>query len=340
MAHRRREPAPGVLRLVLSLPFPGLDRVNAYLLLDGSGATLVDCGIYDPAKDDGGWSDLVAAIEACGISLDDVNRLLVTHTHIDHYGMAARLKEHHDCELWMHEAADGELDVLRDPEGNAAKLREALSHHGVEQGDLDELTQFEDWRRFVSGVVVADKWLAGGEGISIGEREWEVVYTPGHARSHVCLWNARDSIFISGDHLLGTVTPHIDFERDSDEDPLGLFLEGLQRVEELDPAIVLPGHGRPFDEGAERARVVERHHDRRLGAILQVVRSEPHTANEITDAIFGEALLNFQRRLALGEALAHLEYLVKRGEVVTEQRDDGHILYRKVSRHRRSDDDE
>lgn len=326
--------------MVLPLPFPGLDRVNAYLLTDGSGATLVDCGICDPARDDGGWDELLSSLEASGVSLGEIGRLILTHTHIDHYGMAARLKDETGCEVWMHANADAELEVLRDPEGNAARLREALSHHGVDAEDLGELTQFEDWRRFVTGVIGADRWLDGGERIAIGDREWQFVFTPGHARSHICLWNERDSLLISGDHLLGTVTPHIDFERDSDEDPLGLFLQGLAKVEELDPKVVLPGHGRPFDEGAERARVVERHHDRRLGAILQVVRSEPHTANEITDAIFGATLLNFQRRLALGEALAHLTYLVKRGEVEPERRVDGHIVYRKVSRRRHGDERE
>lgn len=338
MEHRKREPAPGVFRLVLPLPFPGLDRVNAYLLKDASGATLVDCGIHDPARDEGGWEDLVSAIEATGYELEHVTRLILTHTHIDHYGLAARMKETLGCEIWIHAAGDRELDVLRDPVSHAEKLRKALSEHGVDEEDLDELTQFEDWRRFVSGVVGADRWLSGGETVTVGERDWDIVYTPGHARSHVCLFSASDQVLISGDHLLGSITPHIDFERDSDEDPLGLFLDGLQKVERLDPQLVLQGHGRPFDEGAERARVVERHHDRRLGAILQVVRKEPHTANEITDEIFGATLLNFQRRLALGEALAHLAYLVKRGELETSRRDDGHIVYLKASRHRRSED--
>ena len=338
MEHRKREPAPGVFRLVLPLPFPGLDQVNAYLVADGDAATLVDCGIHDPSLADGGWAELTTAVEATGYTVGDVSRLVLTHTHIDHYGFAARLKEQVGCEVWMHSAGDRELDVLRDPVAAAAKLREVLGQHGVDEDDLDELTQFEDWRRFVSGVVEADRWLDGGESLEVGDREWDVVYTPGHARSHICFFSAADSVLISGDHLLGSVTPHIDFERESDEDPLGLFLEGLQKVEELDPQMVLQGHGRPFDEGAERARVVERHHDRRLGAILQVVRKEPHTANEITDEIFGTTLLNFQRRLALGEALAHLTYLVKREEVETSRRDDGHIVYLKTSRHRRRED--
>lgn len=340
MEHRRREPAPGVYRLVLPLPFPGLDRVNAYLLMSDEGAILVDCGIFDPGRGDGGWPDLVAALAACGAEPAAVRTLVTTHVHIDHYGMAQRLLDETGCELWMHKEADRELEVLRDPEAATGRLRAQLAEHGVEDEEMEELTRFEDWRRFVSGVPVAGRWLSGGEIISVGGRGWEVVYTPGHSRSHICLWSALDGILISGDHLLGTITPHIDFERGEALDPLGLFLASLEKVEALDPRLVLPGHGRPFDEGAERARVVARHHDRRLGAILQVIRNEPHSANEITDAIFGTTLLNFQRRLALGEALAHLNYLVSRGEVRCWHGPDGHLLYQKASRRRVEDDGE
>ena len=335
----RREPADGVFRLVLPLPFPGLDEVNAYLLRGEDGFTLVDCGIHLPDEDrDHGWDDLVAALSACDAAPGDISRLIVTHAHPDHYGMAARLVEETGCELWMHELSHEELRMYRDPDGARERLRELLADHGVGPEDLEEVTAFEDWRPFVSGVVEASHPLAGGERVTIGSREWEVVHTPGHARSHVCLWAEEPAALISGDHLLPTITPHIDFERQGEEDPLGDFLESLGRIEKLDPSLVLPGHGRPFAEGAERARVIARHHDRRLGAILQVVRKEPRTASEITEEIFGSTLLNFQRRLALGEALAHLAYLRKRGEVERIEGDGGSFLYKKVDRRARSDD--
>ncbi len=105
---RRREPAPGVFRLVLPLPFPGLDRVNAYLLVDDDGATLVDCGMHLPDdENENGWGYLVESLEVCGVTLSAIDRLVVTHPHIDHYGLAGRLVDETDCELWMHEAAGG-----------------------------------------------------------------------------------------------------------------------------------------------------------------------------------------------------------------------------------------
>lgn len=339
--HRRREPAPGVLRLVLPLPFPGLDRVNCFLLDDSDGSfTLVDCGIYLPEEErDHGWSDLVAALEGAGAAPADIRRLVITHPHIDHYGMAARVVEETDAELLIHETADEDLELYRDPESIVERLQKMFAQHGVDDAELQELTQFEDWRPFVSGLPEPARRLRDGDRLSLGTREWEVIHTPGHARSHVCLWSASDRILISGDHLLPTVTPHIDFKRGEGSDPLGDFLVSLDRVAALDPAMVLPGHGAPFEEGAERARVVARHHDRRLGAILQVIRKDPATVDTITDEIFGEELLNFQHRLALGEAFAHVVYLLRRGEIERIEQE-GTYLFKKVRRRRSEDDDE
>lgn len=332
LEHRRREPADGVFRLVLPLPFPGLHEVNAYLLSDDEGDTLVDCGMHLPEspESDHGWDDLVAALEANGSSIERIGRLILTHTHIDHYGLAARLKKETGCEVVIH--ADGleELDALRHPDVIAAQLRETFAEHGVEGDELEDITRYEDWRRFVTGVVDADVWLSGDESFDIKGRRWQVVHTPGHARSHVCLFAEEESLLVSGDHLLANITPHIDFRR-GQGDPLGQFLESLERVEKLSPEIVLPGHGRPFADGGERARATLRHHERRLGAVIQVVRKRACTADAITEEIFGRTLLHFEKRMALGEALAHIHYLRLRGEIELIE-ENGKRLYRKASR--------
>ena len=330
--HRRREPAPGVFRLVLPLPWPGLDRVNAYLLEGAEGCTLIDAGMFLPDDEHEGWADIEAAFAACGHAPSDVSRLIITHTHIDHYGMVGRFVDATGCELWAHPAADRDITLYQDPEERVRRLRELFTDHGVSAGELDELTQFEDWRRFVSNEVLPTRHVDEGDTVVVGDRAWEVVYTPGHSQNHICLWSATDRLLISGDHLLPTITPHIDYERHGDKDPLGDFMESLAKVEKLDPAITLPGHGGPFEEGSERARIVARHHDRRLGSILQVVRREGHTAEEITQEIFGTTLLNFQKRLALGEALAHIRYLSRRGELERVRGEDGTWRYRKASR--------
>lgn len=207
MEHRRREPAKGVFRLVLPLPFPGLDRVNAYLLTGDEGVVLVDCGIWDPAVPDHGYSELVAALAACGVEVSAVETLIVTHPHADHYGMAGRLLEETGCELWMHESAREDLLVYEDPAAATEEVRGLLAHHGVNAAELGELTGFEDWRSYVSSPVGATRDLRGGETLTWGGREWTFVHTPGHARSHICLWDPDQHILISGDTLLGAITP-------------------------------------------------------------------------------------------------------------------------------------
>lgn len=324
---------------MLPLPFPGLDRVNAYALRDGDGVTLVDCGIHDPdPAGDHGWDELAAALAACDASPADVRRLVVTHPHVDHYGMAARLVERTGCELWMHELAADDVRAYADPGARTAALRAALARHGLGDDDARQLTEFEDWRAYLSGVVEPTHPLADRDVVRVDGRAWEVHHTPGHSRSHVCLYSPADRALISGDHLLGGITPHIDFRPGDDEDPLGDYLRSLERVEELDPRLVLPGHGRPFEDGGARARSIARHHDRRLGSILQVVRREPRDAAYVTREVFGPALLNFQRRLALGEAIAHLAYLCRSGDVERVE-SGGTYLYRKVPRRARPEDE-
>jgi glyoxylase-like metal-dependent hydrolase (beta-lactamase superfamily II) len=340
MEHRRREPAPDVFRLVLPLPFEGLDRVNAYLLADDSGSTLVDCGIWDTGEArDHGWDDLVEALAACGREPTDITRVVITHPHIDHYGMAGRVREETGAQLLMHREARHDLEIYRNPKEAAERIAELFAEHGVERSAVDELSQFEDWRAFIHSVAEADVEIDDGTTFEASSRTWEVVHTPGHARSHVCLWSRSDGLLISGDHLLPTITPHIDYRR-GETDPLGDFLASLDKTEALGPKLVLPGHGAPFEEGAERSRIVSRHHDRRLGAIVQIIRNEAHTANEITDELFGGTLLHFQRRLALGEALAHIAYLLKTGEIEAERRDDGSFVYKKVRRRRAVDEED
>lgn len=288
--HRRREPVPGVFRLVLPLPFEGLGSVNAFLLHDDHEPTLVDCGIYRPSDEgDHGWADIVGALKACDYSPDRIRRLVITHPHIDHYGLASRFVQETGCELWMHEKSDEDLEVYREPSRVASGLREMFVDHGVSEEEVDEIMMFEDWRAFISGLIEPTSEVADGDQMNVGGRTWEFVHTPGHSISHICLWNAGDRVLISGDHLLGSITPHIDFRRGEDEDPLGGFLDSLTKIEKLAPALVLPGHRSPFEDGAERARAIARHHDRRLGSILQVVRREARTAEEITDEIFPTA---------------------------------------------------
>jgi glyoxylase-like metal-dependent hydrolase (beta-lactamase superfamily II) len=313
----------------MPLPFQGLDRVNAYALSDDDGGiTLVDCGIFNEGSEAGPLED---ALRPSGRALVDVQRLVITHPHPDHYGLAGLLVEKTGCELWMHSEARADLEVYRDPEAAANRISAAFGRHGLATSELSDLHAYENWRPFISGVVEASRWLEDGETLAAGGRDWEVVHTPGHERAHICLWSASDLVLVSGDTLLGSITPHVDHRGELGPDPLRDFLASLSRLEELDPSLVLPGHGRPFDSGAERARTISAHHQRRLGSFLQVIRHRALSAAEVAQEVFGPELLNFERRLALGETIAHLEYLRLRSEAELSE-EDGVYLYAKAKR--------
>ena len=313
----------------MPLPFQGLDRVNAYALSDDDGGTtLVDCGIFNEGSGAGPLED---ALRPSGRVLDDVRRLVITHPHPDHYGLAGLLVEKTGCELWMHSEARADLEVYRDPEAAANRISAAFGRHGLATSELSDLRAYENWRPFISGVVEASRWLEDGETLAAGGRDWQVVHTPGHERAHICLWSVSDLVLVSGDTLLGSITPHVDHRGELGPDPLRDFLASLSRLEELDPSLVLPGHGRPFDSGAERARTISAHHQRRLGSFLQVIRHRARSAAEVAQEVFGPELLDFERRLALGETIAHLEYLRLRSEAELSE-EDGVYLYAKVKR--------
>jgi glyoxylase-like metal-dependent hydrolase (beta-lactamase superfamily II) len=317
---------------VLPLPFKAVDSVNVYVLWDPDGSVLVDCGAYRPEADRGhGLDELEAALGVCGASLHEIRALFVTHPHVDHYGMARLLVDKSGAEVWMHPA--GQLDFLAygDPETERARLRRVLNGHGVDLDDTEALIQamIDDWAPYLSGVVEGTRHLWGGECIPIGGREWEVIFTPGHSRSHLCLWCAGDGILLSGDHLLPGVASPISFHHGLDDDPLGQYLDGLERIEELAPQLVLPGHGRPFSDGARRARAIITAKERRMAQTLQAIEDEALTVRQVTERVYAQATLSYQLRMAVAEALAQLACLRKRGLVVRSNRPDGVVVFQK-----------
>jgi glyoxylase-like metal-dependent hydrolase (beta-lactamase superfamily II) len=333
-APRCLEPAPGIFRLVLPLPFRAVESVNAYLIRDPSGSVLVDCGVYWPDEPSHGMDALEAALSACGASAGEIRTLLVTHPHIDHYGLACLLVDKTGAEVWMHPAGQLDFVAFGDPEGERARLHRVLASHGVEPSDIEALSQemVDGWAPYLSGVVPGTHHLWGGERFPTGGREWEVLFTPGHSRAHLCLWSADDRILLSGDHMLPGIASPISFHHGLDDDPLGQYLDSLERIEALAPQLVLPGHGRPFTDGKRRARAIIESKERRMGQTLQVIEREALTAREITERVYAKAVLSYQVRMAVGEALAQLACLRKRGQVLRSTRADGIFVFQKRER--------
>jgi glyoxylase-like metal-dependent hydrolase (beta-lactamase superfamily II) len=328
------EVAEGVYRLALPLGIHGVPTVSAYLLRGADGDTLVDCGIAagvdeegDPGPD--GTAAVTAALTATGSRLERLQRLVVTHAHIDHFGLAGEVVRRSGGELWMHRRTDLDIAKYDDPEEAVDRRTLMLADHGLFGEELTETSEgLRDWLPVMPSIGRPSRLLDGGESFSVGGRMWEVVHTPGHSPGHVCLWNAAERLLCSGDHLLQVVSPPVTFERGFEPDPLGSYLDSLDRVRELGPEMVLPGHGTPFRDGARRAEAIAAGKRRRLAQVRELVESRSRTVPELTVDLFGSVrMTGAQRHFVTAEILAYLAYHEARGVLGRTRRPDGVFLW-------------
>jgi len=331
-----------VFRLELPLGIHDIPSMSAYLIADDDGDTLVDCGvaIAEPAATGGtapnrtgldGTEPLADALAGCGSGFDRLARLVVTHAHIDHFGLAGEVVRRSDADLWMHTETDRDLAKYAEPDEAVDRRTLMLSDHGLYGVELTDAAEvLLDWIPVMPSIGRPTTRLHGGESFRAGERTWSVVHTPGHSPGHICLWAAQDRLLCSGDHLLEIVSPPVTFERGFERDPMGSYLESLRAVRALEPDLVLPGHGRPFRDGARRAEVIERGKLRRLDQVLDMVRGDGRTVVELTAELFRGALTGSQRHFAMAEILAYLAYHEVRGAAERVRRPDGVFVWRAV----------
>jgi glyoxylase-like metal-dependent hydrolase (beta-lactamase superfamily II) len=314
----------GLTRVALPIGVNAVDSVNMHVLADGAGVTLVDCGVWRPDLPDGGLAAVEGGLEAAGYALRDVTRILVTHAHIDHYGLAGRLMELTGAELAMHTLTDLDCEKYRHPDTARARRRDTYADHGVSEAERTDLADhLTRWLPYLYSVVEASRRLRGGEVLDIGGDRWEVIHTPGHSLGHVCLWSPAREVLLSGDHLLPAITPPVSFERGFDADPLRSYLDSLRRIADLRPVQVFPGHGRPFGDAVGRIDAIVRNKLRRLETIRRAIQDRPSSVMELTDRLVVKAVLAHQRQLAINETLAHIAYLRWSGVVERRSRPDG-----------------
>jgi glyoxylase-like metal-dependent hydrolase (beta-lactamase superfamily II) len=332
------EVAPGVHRLALPLGIHGVPTVSAYLLRDDDGDTLVDCGIGADGEGAGGdpAGALAAALAAVGSALARIDRLVVTHAHIDHFGLAGEVVRRSGGELWMHRRTELDLAKYADPDEAVDRRTLMLADHGLYGRELTESSEgLRDWMPVMPSIGRPTRRLEGGERFRAGGRAWEVVHTPGHSPGHVCLWSGEDRLLCSGDHLLRIVSPPVTFERGFETDPMGSYLGSLDRVRVLAPELVLPGHGTPFRDGARRAEVIAAGKRRRLLQVRELVEASPRTVAELTAELFpATPLPGPQRHFVMAEILAYLAFHEVRGHMERTRRPDGVFLWRLVDEDR------
>jgi glyoxylase-like metal-dependent hydrolase (beta-lactamase superfamily II) len=312
---------PGLWRLRLPLPWPGIPHVNAWAIADGDGIILVDCGMHLAAADGqpDSLSQLEHAMAQVGLRLDQVKQLVITHAHTDHWGQAATVIGRSGCQMWMHPNHEHAI-TERDPDSMASHWGEIARQNGIPAKLFDAyVSRARKSPTGIALVVKPDRDLVDGVTLSSDLGDWQVHETPGHAPSHVCLFQPEHRVMISGDHLLGRISLYYDYGWSPD--PVQEFLDSLKRVDALDARLCVSGHGRPFTDvrahvAATSARVRER-----LDMITNALGDGPQTAAELISAIHNLPL-DTTSPMFLSETLCMLTHLGRTGRVVHAQEGD------------------
>ncbi len=320
--------APGVKWLRMALPF-ALDHINLWLLRDRDeagrdGWAIVDCGITNETTR-AAWEQ-VFAHELEGLP---VQRVIVTHMHPDHIGLAHWLTERWGARLWIS-ATDWNAARMASTSttgvGGATAAAFMASHGLTDPQALDKIRARSNYyASMVPQVPAAFRRLMQGDTLRIGAHDWTCHAGHGHAPEHIALHCPALGLLISGDMVLPRISTNVSvIDLEPEADPLRLYLDSIARMRALpDATLVLPSHGRPFRGLHERIAQLEAHHDERLRDVMDACAREPQTAASLLPVLFKRALDLHQTTFAMGEAIAHLHALWLQGRLRRTRGDDG-----------------
>ena len=337
----------GVWSIPVPIPDNPLRYTLVYALETPRGPVLVDTGWDDPT----GRTALAEGLGAAGFTPADVHGVLVTHHHPDHHGLSAHIREQSGAWIAMHGVEAAVVRAIRSvPAGRwSDRMARSMRGAGVPEEHLNAFRGFggdsraeptdaeatdttadrtADGTPARTGVALADalpdRELVHGESAGVPGRQVRVLWTPGHTPGHVCLYldePDHPSRLLSGDHLLPTISPVISLypENPGDEptDPLGDYLDSLERIAALAPEEILPAHQYRFTDAPARVQALLDHHADRLAELHAQLKHSPLTLWQAAQGMHWNrpwAELGFlARHLALSEAAAHLRRLVKTG---------------------------
>jgi glyoxylase-like metal-dependent hydrolase (beta-lactamase superfamily II) len=294
---------------------------NVYVVEGNNGNILIDSGWGD--------SEVIWAfregLREDNLKFRDINWIVITHIHPDHYGLAGKLKELCGAELAVHRTEAGLINSrYKDFGGLLKDMGDMLSSNGVPQSELADLKQASLWMNQFVSPALPDVSLDDGDRISNGSFGFEVLRTPGHSPGHICLYEARKRWLFSGDHVLANCIPHVGFHPQSGDNPLKDYIDSLEMVNGLGVNFVFPGHGPVFNSLKLRAMEIFEHHEQRERAIMAALddglKTAYHVAAEIpwkleTGGVRFSDLGALDRRLAILGTIAHLRLLASEGSV-------------------------
>lgn len=317
--------AEGIYQVRIPLPF-ALNSVNCYLLRDDDGWAIVDTGIHWPKALEA-WRNAFAELH---ISPDDVSRIILTHVHPDHYGLAG---------WWQAQAAEhgravqvytSEREILQAhliwSDVERVHFGQWLVMHGMQEAIAQEVHDgMEDTRAMTKPAPSALHALDPSQLLQVGVRRFRVYQVGGHSDGHLLFHDEDDQLMLCGDHVLMKITPNIGIWTQTDPDPLGRFMTSLGWLRDLPIRLALPGHKTLIHDWRGRIEELLAHHEERLQATLRAVQDGRHTPYEVSLALFDSSRFTpYEWRFALAEGLSHLDYLYHRGQLT---RDEKHSAY-------------
>lgn len=307
-------PTPGVYEISFPIPM-AVRQVNIYAWQEGDGWILVDCG---PDTDEC-FAYVTSALRDIGCTSQDLKHIIVTHSHPDHFGMAFRLQEWSQAIIWLHKEEWDQFIYYKTHQEEFSRRAQAwLEEGGVPATEMVLLlnSYLSRFLLFSPSAPRANVRLIAGEETPPGwpARGWRVLMTPGHSYRHISLYHEERKLFLAGDHILGHITPNIGFHPLSSANPLTEYLQSLERIRRMDPEMALPAHGRVITGVAARLEAIREQHRQRSRAILAAL-NRPKTINELVPAIFPNDLDPQDKRLAIMEIGAHLQWLQTEGQV-------------------------
>ena len=316
------EVMPGVLWVRLKLPFR-LNHVNIYLLADDDGWTIVDSG-FGNEESIAAWTTLFEG----PLAHVKITRLIVTHSHPDHVGLAGWIVERFNCPLVMSqvEYLQSIYHQNRGTEERRNAQRLFFRRHGMDEGLTDKLMgRGQDYLKRVSVLPASYQRISHGDEISIGTRRFRVITGGGHALDQVMLYCGADKLFLSADQVLSKISPNVSvWAVEPGQNSLGEYLASLASLTTTLPydVLVLPGHGVPFYGLKTRIKQLADHHEERCGLIAEACRLSPKTSAQLVPVVFHKHVLDVhQMGFAAGELIAHVNYMLNEGRLKAEETD-------------------
>lgn len=321
------EVAPGIHWLRMPLPF-ALDHINLWLLRDRQdgreGWTIVDCGIDSP-ETRAAWQQVFdTALQGL-----PVLRVIVTHMHPDHIGLAHWLTERWQCRMWISATDFGVAQLARSGTGHGGdENADFLAAHGLADARTLELIRHrsDHFAQLVPALPTSYRRLLDGMVVQVADARWRCIAGHGHAPEHISLHDAQAGVLIAGDMVLPRISTNVGVHGNEPEgNPLPMYLASIARTaaELPEDTLVLPSHGRPFKGLHTRVSQLRRHHDDRLADVMAALAQRPGSAADMLPVLFRRELDAHQTTFAMAESLAHLHMLWHGGQLQRRRDDDG-----------------